>query len=69
MNVVEIDYADVEATASVLNRHSVHTVISAICIVTKEHSDAQVNLVRAAAASNSVKRFVPSEYGSNYEEK
>ncbi|KAM3076774.1 Oxidoreductase boa1 [Clarireedia jacksonii] len=69
VNVIQIDYADIGATATLLNQHKVHTVISALCIVTKEHSDAQVNLVRAAAASGTVKRFVPSEYGSNYEEK
>lgn len=69
VKVVQIDYANVGAAAKVLDEHNVHTVISALCIVTKEHSDAQVNLVHAAAASGTVKRFVPSEYGSNYEEK
>lgn len=69
MDVVQVDYSDVSAMSQVLDEHKVHTVISAICIVAQDHSDAQVNLVHAAAASKSVKRFVPSEYGSNYEEK
>ncbi|KAI9648083.1 Oxidoreductase boa1 [Ciborinia camelliae] len=69
VEVVQIDYSDVSSISKVLDKQKIHTVISALCIVTQEHSDAQVNLVHAAAASESVKRFVPSEYGSNYEEK
>ncbi|KAA8575024.1 hypothetical protein MFRU_002g03460 [Monilinia fructicola] len=69
VNVVKIDYSDVSSISKVLDEHNIHTVISALCIVSQEHSDSQVNLVHAAAASKSVKRFVPSEYGSNYEEK
>ncbi|EDN96095.1 hypothetical protein SS1G_12301 [Sclerotinia sclerotiorum 1980 UF-70] len=69
VEVIKIDYSDVSSISKVLDEHKIHTVISALCIVSQEHSDAQVNLVHAAAASSSVKRFVPSEYGSNYEEK
>ncbi|KAF7864005.1 hypothetical protein EAF04_006970 [Stromatinia cepivora] len=69
VEVVQIDYSDISSISKVLDEHKIHTVISALCIVSQEHCDAQVNLVHAAAASKSVKRFVPSEYGSNYEEK
>lgn len=66
---MQIDYSDPAAIAKVLGEHKIHTVISALCIVAQEHSDAQVNLVKGAAQSGCVKRFVPSEYGSNYEER
>nr|B1GVX5.1 RecName: Full=Oxidoreductase BOA1; AltName: Full=Botcinic acid biosynthesis cluster A protein 1 [Botrytis cinerea B05.10]CAP58784.1 hypothetical protein [Botrytis cinerea] len=69
VKVVSIDYSDVSQISKILDEHHIHTVISALCIVSKEHSDSQLNLVRGAAGSQSVKRFVPSEYGSAYEEK
>ncbi|QSZ29535.1 hypothetical protein DSL72_004050 [Monilinia vaccinii-corymbosi] len=69
VKVVKIDYSNVPSMSKVLDEHNIHTVISAVCIVSQEHSDSQVNLVHAAAASKSVKRFAASEYGSNYEEK
>ncbi|KAH8588086.1 hypothetical protein B0O99DRAFT_583577 [Bisporella sp. PMI_857] len=52
-----------------LEDHKVHTVISALSIQSEAHSDAQIALIRAAAAASSVKRFAPSEFGVPYEEK
>ncbi|TEY40904.1 hypothetical protein BOTCAL_0414g00020 [Botryotinia calthae] len=69
IKIVSIDYSDIPQISKVLDEHHIHTVISALCIVSQEHSDSQVNLVRGAAGSKSVKRFVPSEYGSAYEAK
>ena len=34
-----------------------------ICVVTREATEAQVNLVHAAAAAGNVKQFFPSEFG------
>jgi hypothetical protein len=51
-----------------LDEHQVHTVISALSLVTQEQSDAQITLIRGAAASH-VKRFAPSEFGIPYTQK
>lgn len=34
-----------------------------ICVVTREATEAQVNLVQAAATAGTVKQFFPSEFG------
>lgn len=45
-----------------LERHNVHTIISAIGLVSDETSQSQLNLIEAAESSSSTKRFVPSEF-------
>ncbi|PNP42375.1 hypothetical protein THARTR1_11190 [Trichoderma harzianum] len=62
--LVAIDYTNVEAIVRTLNDHQIHTVISSIVIKGLEQSEAQVNLIRAAEAAPSVKRFTPSEFGT-----
>ncbi|UKZ76905.1 hypothetical protein TrVFT333_004620 [Trichoderma virens FT-333] len=62
--LVAIDYTNVEAIVRTLNDHQIHTVISTIVIKGLEQSEAQINLIRAADAAPSVKRFTPSEFGT-----
>jgi hypothetical protein len=45
-----------------LERHNVHTIISAIGLVSNETSQSQLNLIEAAEKSSSTKRFIPSEF-------
>ncbi|KAF3914846.1 hypothetical protein ABW20_dc0104407 [Dactylellina cionopaga] len=61
--ILSIDYDDVDATALLLKNNNVHTIISTIHVLDETGSTAQVNLIKAAAKSGSVKRFVPSEWG------
>lgn len=59
-----MDYADVDATTQLLEQHGVHTIISALQITDGVSSAAQVNLIKAADLSSSVKRFIASGWGA-----
>jgi hypothetical protein len=45
-----------------LERHNVHTIISAVGLLSDEASQSQINLIDAAGKSSVAERFVPSEY-------
>ncbi|RFU79992.1 nmra-like family [Trichoderma arundinaceum] len=62
-NVVYADYSNVDSLTQLLDKHEIHTIISVLLIKTPEQRDAQLNLIRAAEKSSSVKRFTPSEFG------
>ncbi|KAF3386454.1 hypothetical protein F1880_000160 [Penicillium rolfsii] len=62
VQIVQIDYSDIPSMTAELERHNVHTIISAIGLVSNETSQSQLNLIEAAEKSNSTKRFIPSEY-------
>ncbi|KAJ5366737.1 hypothetical protein N7541_000678 [Penicillium brevicompactum] len=59
---VQIDYDDVVSMTHALEQHKIHTIISAIGLVSDETSRSQLNLIDAAEKSASTKRFIPSEY-------
>lgn len=59
---IQINYNDLDSIVETLEKHAVHTVISAIGIYTDEAAQSQMNLVQAAEKSSVTKRFVPSEY-------
>jgi len=59
---VQIDYDDIPSMTKELERHNVHTVISAIGLLSDEASQSQVNLIDAAEKSSVTERFVPSEF-------
>ncbi|KAJ5788369.1 hypothetical protein N7457_003359 [Penicillium paradoxum] len=59
---VQIDYDDIPSMAHELERHTIHTIISAIGLVSDETSQSQLNLIEAAERSASTKRFIPSEF-------
>ncbi|EGU84206.1 hypothetical protein FOPG_12428 [Fusarium oxysporum f. sp. conglutinans race 2 54008] len=65
---VVVDYEDIEATAALLKTRGVHTIISAIVINDPSSSSSQVNLVRAAALSGTVRRFITSEWSIPHSE-
>ncbi|OAA59643.1 NAD(P)-binding domain protein [Niveomyces insectorum RCEF 264] len=58
-----VDYGDVAGTAKLLASNNIGTIVSTMSIVNKEAGDAQINLVNAAVASGTVKRFVASDWG------
>ncbi|KAF9241701.1 hypothetical protein DTO006G1_4978 [Penicillium roqueforti] len=59
---VQINYDDIPSIARVLEKHNIHTIISAIGLVSDETSQSQLNLIEAAEKSATTKRFIPSEY-------
>ena len=46
----------------VFQEHNVEVVVSALLLVDEGVSQSQINLIRAAAQSGTVTRFIPSEY-------
>jgi hypothetical protein len=62
----EVNYSDVSELSAVLVRLQVDTVISALNLHWPGASDAQINLIRAAAGARVVKRFIPSEYNIDW---
>lgn len=60
--VVQINYDDVQSIAETLDAHNVHTIISAIGLISDETSRSQLNLIDAAESSATTKRFIPSEF-------
>ncbi|PYI07711.1 NAD(P)-binding protein [Aspergillus sclerotiicarbonarius CBS 121057] len=59
---IQVNYDDVDSIAQTLEKHAIHTIISAIGIYSDETSKCQLNLIHAAERSSATKRFVPSEY-------
>ncbi|KAJ5446260.1 hypothetical protein N7491_002342 [Penicillium cf. griseofulvum] len=59
---VQINYDDIASMTHELERHNIHTIISAIGLVSDETSQSQLNLIKAAEKSVSTKRFIPREY-------
>lgn len=66
--VIPTDYTNVETTAATLRENGVDTVVCAINVGDASSSEAQVNMIRAAASSGTVKRFIVSEWGVVHEE-
>ncbi|KAJ3543964.1 hypothetical protein NM208_g3302 [Fusarium decemcellulare] len=63
--VAVVDYSDVAALTSLLEKNNVHTVISVVNNITGDNSS-EINLIRAAERSNATKRFIPSYFGAHY---
>ncbi|RAK96772.1 uncharacterized protein BO80DRAFT_391028 [Aspergillus ibericus CBS 121593] len=59
---MQINYDDIDSVAQTLEKHEIHTIISAIGIYSDETSQCQLNLIHAAEKSSATRRFVPSEY-------
>ncbi|RDW87975.1 hypothetical protein BP6252_00007 [Coleophoma cylindrospora] len=64
--VVEVDYDSIKSLTQTLVDHDVHTIISALAVHWESASTNQLNLIKAAAESRVVKRFMPSEFSGNY---
>lgn len=63
-----MDYSSVDAIARTLSRNQIHTVISTLSGLTTDVAEAELRLIRGAAASTTVKRFAPSEFGFDYDQ-
>ncbi|RGP63747.1 hypothetical protein FSPOR_8353 [Fusarium sporotrichioides] len=61
-----VDYSDVASLTTFLEEHNVHTVISAFGINAKSLATSQMNLIKAADASKTTKRFIPSSFAMTY---
>ncbi|KAL4891803.1 hypothetical protein BDV59DRAFT_59015 [Aspergillus ambiguus] len=59
---IRVDYSDITSLVEILERHVVHTIISAIGLFDDATSQSQQNLIRAAEQSKETARFIPSEY-------
>ncbi|KAL4946409.1 hypothetical protein BDV06DRAFT_208706 [Aspergillus oleicola] len=59
---IEVDYNDVAGLTKRLDEHKIETIISALSLSEDAHSEAQLNLIRAAEDAETTKRFIPSEY-------
>ncbi|KAB8069783.1 NAD(P)-binding protein [Aspergillus leporis] len=59
---VQVIYDDITSLTQTLVQYDVHTVISAIGILSDETAESQLNLIEAADRSPATKRFMPSEY-------
>ncbi|KAI1179733.1 hypothetical protein F4777DRAFT_397214 [Nemania sp. FL0916] len=57
-----VHYDDVDQIKHVLQENRVEVVVSALLLVDEGVAQAQTNLIRAAAQSGTVTKFIPSEY-------
>ena len=69
VKLVATDYKDVAVLTKSLEAHEVHTVISALVMMPNAAGPLEPNLIRAANASKTTRRLIPSEFGfPQYEE-
>ncbi|KJK74450.1 hypothetical protein H634G_10357 [Metarhizium anisopliae BRIP 53293] len=57
-----VDYNSVEQMKQILQENNVQVVVSALLLVDEAVAQSQINLIRAAAQSGTVTKFIPSEY-------
>ncbi|CAI0643434.1 unnamed protein product [Colletotrichum noveboracense] len=60
---LQVDYEDVESLVKVLDSHNIETIVSAISMHSEPSFKSQINLIDAAEASKTTRRFIPSEFG------
>lgn len=64
MPIIVVDYADIKGVAKALEENNIHTLISAMTMVPSDGSSPkEVELIRAADASQTTKRMVSSDWG------
>ena len=68
VKLLVMDYSSVDAIASIFSQNKIHTVISTLSGLTPDVAEAELHLIRGAAASTTVKRFAPSEFGFDYDQ-
>ncbi|KAJ9136941.1 hypothetical protein NKR23_g9560 [Pleurostoma richardsiae] len=64
--VLGVDYAVPSEVRRVLREYDINTVISAMNLHWPGAAESQINLIRAAAESGVVRRFIPSEFNIDY---
>lgn len=57
-----VDYDNVDQIKHVLQENKVDVVVSCLVLVDEGSARSQINLIRAAAQSGNVTRFIPTEY-------
>ncbi|KID83601.1 NmrA family transcriptional regulator [Metarhizium guizhouense ARSEF 977] len=57
-----VDYNSVEQMKQILQENNAQVVVSALLLVDEAVAQSQINLIRAAAQSRTVTKFIPSEY-------
>jgi hypothetical protein len=63
VRLVATDYKNVVVLTKILEDNNVHTVISALVMMPNSGGPLELNLIRAADASKTTRRMIPSEYG------
>ncbi|KAH6952290.1 hypothetical protein BKA56DRAFT_625814 [Ilyonectria sp. MPI-CAGE-AT-0026] len=63
VTIIPVDYTDIAATTKALEDNNVHTVVSAIAMLVFGGVPPEVELIRAADASKTTKRFITSGWG------
>jgi uncharacterized protein YbjT (DUF2867 family) len=63
VQLIATDYEDVAVLTKIFEDNNVHTIISALNMMPNAGGPLELNLIRAADASKTTKRMVPSEYG------
>lgn len=63
-----MDYGSSEVIARVLSQNQLHTVISTLSGLTSDVAEAELRLICGAAASGTVKRFAPAEFGFDFDQ-
>ncbi|KAF2017078.1 nmrA-like family protein [Aaosphaeria arxii CBS 175.79] len=64
--VLQVDYTDIESMTQTLEENRIDTVICTIGYHGNSLEVAQMNLIRAAMASRTTRRFVPSTFAISY---
>ncbi|KAL4869879.1 hypothetical protein BDV12DRAFT_184843 [Aspergillus spectabilis] len=65
-NTIVVDCNDIDALVLILETNTIHTVISTFGITSTSIAVSQLNLIKAAAKSQTTKRFVPSGFAIPY---
>ncbi|VUC30003.1 unnamed protein product [Clonostachys rosea] len=60
--IVVVDYGSFESLTNVFEENNFDTVISALSTMPQEGTPPEVNMIRAAQASKSTRRFIPSNW-------
>ncbi|KAJ4353203.1 uncharacterized protein N0V89_004929 [Didymosphaeria variabile] len=68
IRTIATDYSNIDGMKTILKANNITIIISALILASPEGSQAQLNLISAAAQSGIVKKFLPSEYGIHYTE-
>lgn len=61
--IIATDYQDVTALTKILEHNNVHTVVSTLSMMPNAAGALEQTLIRAADASKTTKRLIPSEFG------
>lgn len=62
MHHLAVNYDDVDHIANILRENVIDVVVSALVLLDDNASKSQINLIRGAAQSTTVTKFIPSEY-------